>query len=513
MFFQRFFLALALYNTAWAATTFTWNSTTTLSEPGNSFYPNAKIASNGTDSAVAIWSRYTEGKWIVEEAYSSNNGKYWSLPITPISFNPQASLNPLPQIAMNDSDTTIAVFCVFDGINYTIQQAYSSDGGIHWTMGSFPLASSVTFLSEQKIALQGENQAIAVWTGVGGVIQGEYSADGGQTWTTTGDLSLSGSQSPQIAINITDQALVVWERSGIIQAQYSVNDGATWNSSPNLSSTNAQTPQIALNDVGMAICVWTRNNGTNTIIESSYAYDGGATWSTPQILSDMTENSFYPQVSLNDNGEAIVVWQSNDGIHTTIQTAYSSDGGYSFSPYNIISIPSEDAAYPSVSISNDGIGAVTFTNTSENVIQVCSTIDAGATFTTPVYISSSQGQSTNSNVVVNDQDFALLLWPFQIGNAFTVQTLYGSFFRVLMEQKKTKLLLQRDYVNIISCETVPEAFMYRVYADENLTIPLYQGTDPIFYDHGQKKEFTKTYYMTWSDEYDEESSPGVVTGP
>lgn len=508
---RKFLIFLCLCNQISANTSFNWNTTTDLSKPGDTSI--GEVVSNGADQAIAIWSRFAGGNWVVETAYSTNNGISWFAPA--IISRMQPSPNPLPRVVLNDSDVAIAVFETFDGTNYKIQQAYSADGGQNWTTPLTPLDEAATEIKEQQVALQGEGYAIACWTGVNGVIQGSYSIDGGATWTTTGPLSAAGASSPQVAINIYEVAGLVYEIGGRIQGLYSVEGGATWlPSTPSfLSDITAEKPQIVINDSGMAVAVWVRNDGSHSIIESVYSPDGGATWSSPQILSDPDEDADNPKVCLDINGDTVVVWQSNNGVHTRIQYANSFNGGILFSPSIELSSDGEDSINPAVSINDDGIAVIAYRDSTEHNILTCTSVDQGATFSVPVVLSSSLGDADKPSVVVNEQDYAIALWTIKRGPSYTIESIYGNFFNVDLTQGVKKLLFQKDYVNKIFCDPVPEASLYRVYSDPDLTDLLYEGVLPEFFHHGQKKGVSKTYFMTWSDMYGEESSPAEITGP
>lgn len=502
------FVFLCLYNFVWSSASFSWNTTTNLSDPGVTNEPTAQVVSNDLDQAIAIWSRYN-GNWFVETAYSTNDGETWFAPLTDINPGTPAS-DPLPRVALNDNNAAIAVY------NGSIHPFYSVDGGQNWAASATPLGAGIT-VQEPQIVLQGENHAIACWTGAGGAIQSAYSLDAGVNWTpSTGAFSGAGAAKSQVATNIIDESCLVYELGGLIQGFYSVDGGATWTeSSPlNLSGSTASAPRLVLEDTGMAVAVWKRWDVSlaHTVIESVYSTDAGATWSSSQILSNPNEDADNPQVCLNSDGDTIVVWESVSGIHT-IQYVHSFDGGFSFSSPIILSFPTDNSVTPDVSINDDGVSAIVYADTAEGIILASSSVDSGVTFSSPVALSSSTGIAGKPSLVVNGQDYAIAIWAIDKSSFYTVQTIYGNFFNVFLAQGVNKLLFQRDYVNRIFCDPMPDASLYRVYSDEYLTDMLYVGTVPEFFHHGQKKGASKTYYMTWADQFGEESSSAEVTTP
>ena len=509
---KKWFILLCLCSEIWANASIDWNSPINLSGPGVMFEPVGEVVSNDVDQVIAIWARYN-GNWIVETAFSTNDGRNWFSPDTEITSGMQSLVNPTPRIALNDNNVAIAIFADHDS-QYEIKTAYSQDGGQNWITSATVLDAQATIIQDPQIALQGENLAVACWEGLNGAIHAAYSSNGGIDWTVTGALSGIGASNPQVAINIVDEACLIYEIGGRIQGSYSVDAGAAWTASTPtfLSDTTVTKQKVALDDTGMAVAVWVRDNGAHTVIESLYSMDSGATWSSSQVLSDPNEDADNPRVSLNSDGDTIVVWQSQD-THTVIQYAYSFDGGFSFSSPIALSSLANDSISPDVSINDDGVVAIVYVDITDQVILGSSSVDAGVTFFPPVALSSSGVSVGNPSVSLNGQDNAQVIWSIDTGSVYTVQTLFGNYFNVYLTQDVKKLLFQRDYVNRIFCDPMPDAFLYRVYSDAALTKLLYEGTVPEFFHHGQKKGAHRTYYMTWADSFGEESSSVEVTTP
>lgn len=513
------FVFLCLVSSLWAGDSFTWNTTSILSEPGETTMPTAYVASNAVDGSVAIWSIYDEsGKWTVATAFSANDGKNWFDPVTPITVTPSATINPIAKVALNDNNVAISVFVSTDG--HGIQEAYSSDGGQNWFTQSLISSPTSTF-TNPEIAMQGENLAIACWETSDGAIQTTYSTDGGATWSLASTLVASNAHNPQVAIDLYSEACLVYESTaestaGQILGYTSEDGGQTWTASSTAISSNSPStnPQIVLNDLSMVIAIWKRTVSGKTVIESAYSLDEGGNWSTPQIISDPLKNSLNANVSMDINGNAVVVWQSVEDGNNVIQYVSSSDNGYSFStPYSLTS-SLEDNVSPVVSINDDDeVAAIVYVNNTQNEIIACSSTDAGATFSTPHVIAYSSDGVSNPSVCVNDNDFADVVWSVDTDSTYTVETLYGNFFSVSLTQGKTKLLFQTDFVNHITCGSTPDVTLFRVYQDEDLTDMIYEGADPDFYDHGQIKGEEKTYYVTWVDEDGEESTSLDISTP
>jgi len=83
---------------------------------------------------------------------------------------------------------------------------------------------------------------------------------------------------------------------------------------------NAASPQVVMDDNGNAIIVWHQSNGGyNQIFKSEYRAN---TWTHPSSLTDHInlngQSASYAQVAMDDNGNAIIVWGQSDGSNNQI---------------------------------------------------------------------------------------------------------------------------------------------------------------------------------------------------
>ena len=140
--------------------------------------------------------------------------------------------------------------------------------------------------------------------------------------------------------------------------------GLTDNISPDGSSAAATYHQVAMDNSGNAIITWSQSDGsTDQIFKSEYR--GGA-WSHP---TDITDNispdgqyAWYPQVAMDDSGNAIITWQQSDG--STLQIFMSEYRGGTWShPADLtdnISPDGQDAFYPEAAMDDNGNAIITW---------------------------------------------------------------------------------------------------------------------------------------------------------
>ncbi len=78
---------------------------------------------------------------------------------------------------------------------------------------------------------------------------------------------------------------------------------------------DAAYPQVAMDDNGNAVIVWDQSDGINSQIFKS-EYRNGA-WTNPALLTDNIsqdgQSADSPQVAMDNNGNAVIVWQQYDG--------------------------------------------------------------------------------------------------------------------------------------------------------------------------------------------------------
>src|SRR6266481_8496998 len=137
------------------------------------------------------------------------------------------------------------------------------------------------------------------------------STDGGATFFPTPmklSNSLGCSFNPVMAVDVSANIDVVWQdspdcrfRTSNIFFSRSTDGGITFSTPTNLSATMTtalfSVPQIAVDTAGNINVVWESDTG-NLAIWFSGSSDGGATFSSPQMLSTNTGGSLNPQIAV-----------------------------------------------------------------------------------------------------------------------------------------------------------------------------------------------------------------------
>jgi hypothetical protein len=216
--------------------------------------------------------------------------------------------------------------------------------------------------SDAQVTTDGAGRWVAVWTSrenLGGTIGTDFdilvsrSTDNGATWSPPAPLNTnaasdaSGDFEPQVATDGAGNWVALWSSrenlGGTIGADLdilvsrSTDNGLNW-SPPAPLNTNAASdtgddflPQVTTDEVGNWVAVWDSTEnlggtiGTDDDILVSRSTDNGATWTPPAPLntnaaSDVGSSDEQPQVATDAAGNWVAVWESFETLGDTIGT-------------------------------------------------------------------------------------------------------------------------------------------------------------------------------------------------
>jgi len=151
-------------------------------------------------------------------------------------------------------------------------------------------------------------------------------------------------------------AVVVWvQNTKVWTNRYTV--GVGWGTETNISSggTSIAAPQIAVDTDGDAVVVWQQVDGAQTNIWADY-YLAGWGWVGATTISDGAGDATVPQVAADSAGNAVAVWAQSDGSRDNIMAnRYLAGSGWGTAAL-IETDNSGAAANPQVSVGADGNG-------------------------------------------------------------------------------------------------------------------------------------------------------------
>jgi PKD domain len=241
--------------------------------------------------------------------------------------------------------------------------------------------------------------------------------------------SENNSSEPQIAVNTDGEAVAVWSHYNgsheVVQASVRPASGGGWNPPVTLSeaSQNASYPQVAIDPQGEAIVVWERYNGSHNVVQASVRPAPGESWQTPVNLSETNHEAYLPQLAIAPNGEAIAVWELYNGSHAFVQASVRPAPGESWQTPVNLSETNHEAYSPQLAINahDEAVAVWEFDNGSYYAAQV-SARPSGGSWQAPVNLSETGKNAYQPHLALNDEGEALASWTLFSGGKEAIQT-------------------------------------------------------------------------------------------
>lgn len=123
-------------------------------------------------------------------------------------------------------------------------------------------------------------------------------------------------------------------------------------------SADAEGPRIAGDADGNAIVVWAQPNASSGFSEVlASRYDAGTdSWSAPVVLSDATLDAFAPDIGMAASGDALAIWEENDGSNPgDIVFAVFDTAAGSWSAGSVVDDSAQAAFNPRIAVNDSGL--------------------------------------------------------------------------------------------------------------------------------------------------------------
>jgi hypothetical protein len=302
-----------------------------------------------------------------------------------------------------------------------VWQLYGSEDGIvksamRQAVGNWSAPHKLSEYGTQ-IALDSAGNMTAIWASHQGrsfVVQSATRPAEG-IWSAPVTISRAGAGSTLVAIDPRGLVTAVWllERDGgnrsVVQSATRSVDGV-WSAPVNLSPVkqDACSPQVALDPQGGATVIWEEKK-IGAVQSATRSPDGS--WSAPVNLSGAGKWVYGPQVAVDSQGNATAVWESSSTKGTLIQSATRPVGGSWLAPVNL-SKPAHQAEEAHVAVSPQGEATAIWarSNGMDLVVQGA-TRPAGGGWSAPVDISAHHGQGGfYPRLVVDSKGDATAVW-------------------------------------------------------------------------------------------------------
>lgn len=345
---------------------------------------------------------------------SSHLNAAWTTPVQ-ISTSNSDSVN----IAVDISGNAVGVWQGYDGNNYIIESASLPFLG-NWS-SSVSLSMAEQDAQAPEVAVNSLGDAVCVWSrydGTDSIIQASQKVFG-SSWVSAVNISTSGGNANGVEVSMdysgtAKNAVAVWHRYNgtnfIIQSS-ELPSGGSWSDPVNISPSgqDALVPEVCVDPSGNAVVVCSRYDGSAFTTRSIISLNGD-TWGPSIVLSEPGDAAITGNVSVDQAGNAIVVWNQFDGTHYIIKSSAVPYGGNWSTPINL-SEGGQNAFIPTVDsdpIGNAVIAWIRFDGA--NYIAQASAKLSDGTWTTPTDLSSVGKDVRNVNLIINQYGQAVIMW-------------------------------------------------------------------------------------------------------
>lgn len=233
------------------------------------------------------------------------------------------------------------------------------------SFGAAVEAAPGTVAGDPKLAVACDGTVTLVWQDAAGLAASELpgipgsgecnGTPGPGPWTAPQRLSAGSVSLAELASNDAGAALLVWQAgapgqpSSIVAAERPA--GGTWQAPVTLSapgSGSTWNPKPGLDGAGNAAVGWLEN-----LVMVVARRSAGGAWQAPLALSG-TQPAYYPALAMSTRGDLLVAWQGPDarGLGTVWQRSAAPGGA--FGTTSRLSTSSEDAGWPTATLSADG---------------------------------------------------------------------------------------------------------------------------------------------------------------
>ena len=329
-----------------------------------------------------------------------------------------------PQVAIDGAGNAVALWEGSGGIQTT-----SRPTGGAWTA---PQAISGSNARSPRIAVDASGAATAVWSGSDGFRDRVYSATRrpGEAWTSATVLSGAGhhSAAPQLAVNAAGRATVVWERSLGVQPMRQIVQTAARSASGSWTAADDLTPidqfathsDVAVDPAGNAVAVWSEFDGSAQVVRAA-TRRADAGWTPAEDLSAAGGEADFPQVALDDAGNAVAVWVSHNGTNWVVQSATRQAGGNWTAAATRLAA-GQNARSPRIALDAAGNAVALWERfNGTNWIVQSATRPAGGTWSTAANRSAAGRDARRPQIVVDATGTAIAAWERSNGSVWIAQ--------------------------------------------------------------------------------------------
>jgi len=249
---------------------------------------------------------------------------------SPVTLSPASSHASGAEVVVDADGNAFVVWEQLDGANASIQARARAAGGALGPIARISPVGRDAF--DPKVAIDAEGDALVVWRrgsfkkGTPRIQARARSAAGELGPIKTLSDPDQTSFGAEVAVDPDGRALVVWQIDDgtfdRIQARFRSASGALGpieTLSP--PGRNAYRPQVAIDADGDALVIWRGYDGMEEVQVQGRARSRPGRWGPVRTFSAGGVDLEPPEVAMESDGDALVVWQADDGIQGRARSA------------------------------------------------------------------------------------------------------------------------------------------------------------------------------------------------
>ncbi len=240
----------------------------------------------------------------------------WSTPVVVVANG----INP--RIAMNDAGTAVVGWTQQLDYGELWAMLYTRDSG--WGAAD-PIASYDSLAGLPRVAINDAGFAALTWDALGArpLVASLHDPAAPDPWGPAEFVAVSEDSrgyNPDLAIDASGRTVVVWMEDVIETGDEADNElwSNTWtpdagwgNPVPIRQALNPENPAISMNDTGNAVVVWAESGASDITVRGTHA-EAGTGWAEPTSIQTAGQFGVNPQVAIDPEGNAMAVWWQND---------------------------------------------------------------------------------------------------------------------------------------------------------------------------------------------------------
>ena len=227
---------------------------------------------------------------------------------------------------------------------------------------------------------------------------------------------------PYVALNRSGTEFLVWmqfdaNRNNIWAIPYFPATGWGTRALVESSTQDAIDPRVAVDETGNAVAVWAQYDGTRYNILWN-RFQGGSWLGANTLSTTDAGSSAVPQIDVQANGNAMVVWQKHDGTGWNIWARYYVAGS-GWNNSGVIDSASNDATGPAVAVDDGGNATAVWQqwNGTSSSFDVWATRYSAGSWGIAIALENRSGNATRPRIAATAGGNATAIWQQLNGSA------------------------------------------------------------------------------------------------